>query len=518
MSEFDEAAPAAPTQRRRPAPAVDLSRVDRLPPHSLEAEQGVLGCCLLAPVDSLTLCVDRLRSGAESFYDLRHQTLYATLAELFRQSKPVDVISVQQCLADAGELEGVGGLAYLSALMDAVPSAANLTYYLDIVGAKYRLRRLGKVCTEALGRLHGWQGDPAQLVDEIERDILALNDEGGAADPGARRMGEFMPKVLDVINGHRQGVRQKNGPFSGLNYLDNVTCGFGPGQYIVLSARPGCGKTSLAMQIVEWAALEEKVPVGVFSMEMLGEELTLRQVFGRGRVSMRKFRNGFLLKTDAVKLVHSVNALEKADIWVDDACGLTFARFAAKARRLKAKHNVGLLVVDYLQLMDGDEQSENRARELSKVSAGIKRLAKELKLPIIVLAQMNREWEKDAKRKPQLSDLKDSGQIEQDADVVMFLYDVHLGSDADDPDSPKMKWLKRSQLTSTVPSECTNFETWRKYIRRINCLVAKQRSGESGIDCELVFVKEWTRFVDIGVGDVEAAAEQKSAGGMNLPE
>lgn len=445
--------------RRSNAPAVDLIKLDRLPPHSIEAEQGVLGCCLLSPNDAIGSCVERLKMGADSFYDLRHQALYSALLTMWDGRSPIDLITVQQHLKNAGQLDGVGGLAYLSSLMDGVPSVANLDYYLGILIEKHVLRGLVRSCTQVIGRVHEFQGDVAGLVDEVERDILAVGDCLDSSE-GEKSQKDHVREAIDAIQ--RRGSGQMTGIPTGFDRLDKVTGGLQAGDMVVIGARPSCGKTSYAFQIA-MAAAEKGLPVGMFSLEMIGGMINQRAIGTIARVNVQQTtwsEKQYALMAEAAK------RLAKLPIHIDDRSGLKMGQIKAKARRWHKKHGIKLLIIDYLTLIRPRSDKVDRQASVAEISNEIKALAKELRIPIIALAQLSRDIEKGKERKPMLSDLRESGQIEQDADLIGFLY-------KEEPDhDPKDLLVK------------------------INLLIAKQRNGALD-DIRMVFNKEITRFEEV---------------------
>ena len=449
---------------------VDLSKVDRLPPHSLEAEQGALGCILLAPNEAMGSCVEKLKAGAELFYDLRHQTLYDTLAAMYDARDAIDLITVSQKLKDIHQLEGVGGLAYLSALLDATPSAANLPYYLEIIREKFILRRMIATCTEVVARVYEQPGEVDTLLDEVERDILKISEDRETVT--IKPMKDLVRGAIDLIQDYHQRQGGLTGLATGFTELDKMTSGMHAGEMIVIAARPSMGKTSLAMNIAEHVAIDQKLPVGVFSLEMTSESLVLRMLCSRSRVNLRNIRDGFLAERDFPKLTGAAGKLAAAPLFIDDSPGLSILQMRAKARRMAQQHGIKLFVIDYLQLLHSTaRRAENRQQEIADISSGIKSLAKELKVPVIVLSQLNREVEKDKKRKPQMSDLRESGSIEQDADVIALLYKPTSGDD-EDGGAPT------GEDNDAVP---------------VNLLIAKQRNGPTG-DVNLTFLKSYTRF------------------------
>ncbi len=456
--------------RRQKSTAVDLSKLDRLPPHSIEAEQGVLGCILLSPSESLGICLEKLKAGSEVFYDLRHQTLFGEFIAMYDARQPIDLITVQQRLRDLNQLDGVGGLAYLSGLMDAVPSAANLAYYLDIVREKHVLRKMLQTCTGVLGRVHEHEGEVDQLLDEVERDILKISQDRETITN--RGMKDLVRGAIAMIEDYHQRAGGLTGISTGFVDLDKMTSGMHEGEMIVIAARPSMGKTSLAMNIAEHIVINEGLPVGVFSLEMTSESLVMRMLCSLARVNGRSIRDGFLAEADMRKLTGAAGKMAKAPLIIDDTPGLSILQLRARARRMWQQHGIKVLVIDYLQLLHSSAKKaqDNRQQEIADISNGVKALAKELKCPVIVLSQLNRELEKDKNRKPRLSDLRESGAIEQDADVVALLYKP---STDDDEDAGTER-----QPQDVVP---------------VNLLIAKQRNGPTG-DVRLSFLKGFTRF------------------------
>jgi replicative DNA helicase len=445
-----------------------MTKVDRLPPHSVESEQGILGCILLSPNDCLGECIEKLKPGHLVFYDLRHQALFQTLVAMFDEKQAIDIITLQQRLKDKGNMENVGGLAYLSTLPDVVPSAANLQYYLAIVLEKYLLRKMVQTCTGIVGRVFDYEGEVDALLDEVERDILQISQD--RAQGTTTTIKDLVNKAIGTIEAFHQNQGQLTGITTGFADFDKMTCGLQDGDMIVVAARPSMGKTSLAMNIAEHVALDLKLPVGVFSLEMTADQLVLRMICSRARVNLRKVRDGFLAESDFPKLTGVAGKLANAPLYIDDAAGLAILQLRAKARRMWQQFGIKLFVIDYLQLLhSSSRRAENRQQEISEISGGIKALAKELHVPIIVLSQLNRELEKRGPgERPRLSDLRESGAIEQDADLVGLLYrEVKDGED--DTDAAMREALS------------------------VKLFIAKQRNGPTG-DVDLTFLKAYTRF------------------------
>ena len=455
--------------RRRKSSSAGAPNVDRLPPHSIEAEQGVLGCVLLSPNECLGECIEKIKTGAETFYDLRHQALYAALVEMYDQKTPIDLITLQQRLKDLQQLEGVGGLAYISTLPDAVPSAANLDYYLDIIREKFVLRKMIHTCTDAVARIYDNDGEVDALLDEVERDILQVTEAHVASSTSS--MKDLVNRAISKIEEYHANHGMLTGISTGFPDFDKMTTGLHEGEMIVIAARPSVGKTSLAMNIAESVSLDQKLPVGVFSLEMTADQLVLRMLCSRSRVNLRNIRDGFLAERDFPKLTGAAGKLAGAPLFIDDSSGLSILQLRAKARRMAQQYGIKLFVIDYLQLLNStSRRAENRQQEIADISGGIKALSKELKVPIIVLSQLNRELEKRGPgERPRLSDLRESGSIEQDADLVGLMY-KETKKDADDESNETEQ--------DAIP---------------VKLYIAKQRNGPTG-DVDLTFLKSYTRF------------------------
>jgi replicative DNA helicase len=458
-------------KRVRKPQAASGPTIDRLPPHSPEAEQGVLGCILLSPNDCMGVCIEKLKVGGEAFYDLRHQTIYSMLAEMYDKQEAIDLITLQQRLKDKQLLEQVGGLAYLASLPDAVPSAANLTYYLDFVQEKYFLRKMIHTCTDVVSRVYDYEGEVDALMDEVERDILRISE--ARVTQHSDTIKDLVKRAINQIEDFHQRQGMLTGVGTGFTDLDKMTSGLHPGEMIVIAARPSMGKTSLAMNIAEHVAIEQKLPVGVFSLEMTSESLVLRMLCSRSRVNLRNVRDGFLAERDFPKLTGAAGKLASAPLFIDDSSGLSILQLRAKARRMAQQYGIKLFVIDYLQLLHSTaRRAENRQQEIADISNGVKSLAKELNVPVIVLSQLNRELEREKDRKPRMSDLRESGAIEQDADLVGLLY--------------KPKPSGGDEEESAGGGE-------EQEAVAVNLLIAKQRNGPTGDVC-LTFLKSYTRF------------------------
>lgn len=437
--------------------------IDRLPPHSIEVEQALLGCQLLAPNDCVGLVIEKL--GVEALYDLRHQTIQKVITAMYDQRDPIDLITVQQKLKDANLLDSVGGITYLNAVQDAAISPANLTYFLDIISEKHQLRKMIQAATGIVSRAYDFSGEIVDLLDQSERDILAVRT---APDSGVAPIRNLVQSAIGRIEEkfHRKGAL--DGLATGFPDLDRMTDGLKGGEMIVVAARPSIGKTSLAMNIAEHVALNLKQPVGVFSLEMSADQLMMRAMCSNARVNLRNIREGFMSEADFPKLTAAAGRFSSAPLFIDDTGGLSIMQLRSRARRLWQQHGIKLFVVDYLQLLHGTSRKaeDNRQHEIAEISGGIKSLAKELNVPILVCSQLNREMEKTKGRKPRLSDLRESGAIEQDADLVGLLY------------KPGETEAEQNDESDAIP---------------VNLLIGKQRNGPTG-DVNLTFLKCFTRF------------------------
>lgn len=436
-------------------------------PYSPEAEQGVLGCILLDPKQCIGECVEKFKGASGVFHDLRHRCIYETLVEMYDSQAAIDLITLQQVLKDKGRLDEVGGLLYLSELPDKVPSSSNLSYYTSIVQEKYILRKTLEVCNDVINRIYTSTDEVDAIMDGVERDILGVSQSRVAES--STTIKELVKGAINRIEEYHQNQGKPMGLSTGFIDFDRMTGGLRNGDMIVLAARPSMGKTSLAMNIAEHVAVEQRIPVGVFSLEMTDESLVERMVCCRARVNLRDVVVGNLMEKDFPKLTVAASKIANAPLHIDDASGISILTLRAKARRMWQQHGIKLFVIDYLQLLHStNSKANNRQQEIADISNGIKSLAKELNVPIIVLSQLNRELEKDKDRKPRLSDLRESGSIEQDADLVMMLYKPVR---EDDDDGPPME-------TEAIP---------------VNLLIAKQRNGPTG-DVNLTFFKTYTRF------------------------
>lgn len=466
---------------RRIQPVNDDAHLDRLPPHSIEAEQGVLGCILLNPNEILPDAIERFTFG-DAFYDLRHRELFSHMRKLYEQHRPVDLLTLHERLTVGDKVESAGGWSYVTSLPDEVPSAANFSSYADIVSEKYRMRRMIQACSEAIARLYEFTGDDLDTaLASIEQSVLAAGEERTAdwMKPIAHHL-KVLAERLDP-NNYARGKGVVTGLPTGFAHLDKFTGGLHPGEMIVIAAEPSKGKTSLALNLIDHIAVRCGVPVGLFTMEMTGEQVALRMVVTRARADLLKVRTGFASKEELQDLQPAISDLAAAPIMVDESSGLDEFDLRARSRRMVKRAGCRLIVIDYLQLARSRKAKDNFER-ITNVSETCKAIAKDNRVPVVVVSQFNRDKER-RHRKPELSDLRGSGSIEQDADVVMMLYEPSETREIEDPVSKKKK---------TVRVENKNEDP----VWRVNLLIAKQRDGPRDWEVHLVFRRDCTRFED----------------------
>jgi replicative DNA helicase len=449
------------------SPTGSAQDIHRTPPHSVEAEQGVLGSMLISPRDAIGEVVEKIT--ADYFYVPAHQTIFDVLVDLWNTGAGIDLITFTQVLRDRNLLETVGGAALVTNLYTFVPTAANVGYYIDIVRDKYILRSIIAASTESVRRAYEEQDEVGNLLDEVEQRIFAVGE-----DRFKGQMLSMKDQVMEAIESIEKLYERKGGitgVSTGFVEFDRMTSGMHPSEMIVIAARPSMGKTALAMNIAEHVAINEKLPVGVFSLEMSGQQLVQRLLCSRARVNLQKVRDGFLGERDFPSLTAAASKLAEAKIFIDDSASLTILELRAKARRLKAQQDVQLIIIDYLQLLRSTSRraQDNRQLEISEISAGLKGLSKELKIPVIVVAQLNRQPEQRTGGKPRLSDLRESGSIEQDADLVGLLVRPEM---YEEDEEARQEKSGEAEL-----------------------IIAKQRNGPVG-EIPLTFLKEFTRFED----------------------
>jgi len=446
-----------------------LPDIHRLLPQAPDAERGVLGSYLLAPREIGGLCAEK-QIKPEHFHLPAHAQIYATLVELWDANKPIDFITLTQLLRDRNQLEQVGGAAYITELFTFLPTAANAVYYADILQEKFTLREIIKVCTEYAARRYDEQDDVPSLLNDVEQKIFGI-----AQDRFKEKTASMKDQVMQAIHAIEELYDRRGaitGLPTGLAELDKMTDGLHKAEMIVIAARPSMGKTALAMNIAEHIALEEGKAIAVFSLEMSTSQLVQRLLCSRARVNLGNVRNGFLTERDFPALTTAAAKLADSKIFIDDTPGLSILELRAKARRLKSQHNIEAIFIDYIQLLRSTSKraQDNRQLEIAEISSGLKGIAKELDIPVVVLAQLNRNPEQrsgDSKGRPRLSDLRESGSIEQDADVVGLLVREEYYAENDEE-------KEESKGKATL-------------------IIAKQRNGPVG-DVPMTFLKEFTRF------------------------
>ena len=435
----------------------------RLPPQNLEAEISVLGGVLLDN-EALNRVLEVIKEG--DFYRESHRKIFSAVLDLYERSEPVDLITLTEALRKREVLEQVGGIEYLNSLVNSIPTAANIAYYAKIVKEKAILRKLVNRATDIVSQVYGHAGNVDDFLDQAERSIFEISED--------RVRPSFYP-IKDIIKSSFKTIERLyekrqliTGVPTGFAKLDELTSGLQPSDLIIVAGRPSMGKTAFALNITAHASIEAAVPSAIFSLEMAKEQLAIRMLCSEGKVDAHRLRGGFLSESDWPKLTRAAGSLSEAPIFIDDTPGITVLEMRAKSRRLKAEHNVGLVVVDYLQLMRGRADSDTREQEISDISRSLKALAKELNLPVIALSQLNRRVEERGDRRPQLADLRESGAIEQDADVIIFLYrDEVYNKSEDNPNKGKAE-----------------------------IIIGKQRNGPTD-KFELTFLDKFTCFEDI---------------------
>jgi replicative DNA helicase len=430
----------------------------KLPPQNNEAEQSVLGAILIEN-EALLKAIEIIHP--ENFYRESHRLIFRSMIELFEKNEPTDLITLTEHLRKKNNLEEVGGASYLTTLCEQIPTAANIEYYAKIVKEKAVLRRLIYCATEIATRGYSNQDEVGELLDFAEKSIFDITEDQVKASVFPLR--EILKTSFKAIENLYNKKELITGVATGFTELDQITSGFQPSDLIIIAGRPSMGKTAFSLNIAHNAAYESKVPIVVFSLEMSKEQLALRMLCSEARVDAHKMRSGFLSESDWPKLTRAAGKLSEAKIFIDDTAGMGVLEMRAKSRRLKAEHGLGMVIVDYLQLMKGRGTIDSREQEISDISRSLKALAKELKVPVVALSQLNRRVEERAVKKPQLADLRESGAIEQDADVILFLYrDEVYNPDSADKGSAEI-------------------------------IIGKQRNGPTG-EIRLAFIDRYTRF------------------------
>ncbi len=438
----------------------------KLPPQNIEAEQSILGGILIEN-SALNRVLEILTY--EDFYRDSHQRIFSALVDLSEKNEPADLITITNKLKSSNLLEDVGGPSYLASLIDMVPTAANIEYYARIVKEKATLRKLIDVATQIITQSYSDSGDIDTFLDEAEQAIFRISEN--KVKPSFYPMKDMVKESFKTIERLFERKELITGVPSGFKDVDRLTAGFQKSDFIIVAGRPSMGKTSFCLDLSRYAALEAEVPVAIFSLEMSKEQLALRMLCSEARVEAQKLRTGFLRESDWPKLTLAAGNLSDAPIFIDDTAAISVLELRAKARRLKADHNLGLIIIDYLQLMKGRGKVERREQEISEISRSLKALAKELSIPVIAISQLSRRTEDRPRQRPQLADLRESGAIEQDADVILFIY----------------------------REEFYREDTPNKGVAEV--IIGKQRNGPTGT-IELTFLKEFTTFKDIYRGEI----------------
>jgi replicative DNA helicase len=445
----------------------DLSaELRKIPPQQIEAEQSLLGG-IMQDGSSLPSALEVLKG--DEFYKESHRIIFMTIQDLFERNEPVDILTVTNLLAERKQLESIGGASYVAALVDTMPSIANIGAYAKIISEKAVLRRLIQSANEVMSFAYGGGKSTEEILDNAEAAIFKI------AERRIRNsyfpLKEVIKKNIEMIERYQEYRESVTGVTSGYKDLDKLTAGFQKSDLIIIAARPSMGKTALGLCIARNAARKESgVPVGFFSLEMSKEQLAMRLLCSEARVDSHKIRSGFLSRQECGKLLQAAGHFMDVPIYIDDTPSISPLELRAKARRMMSDQGLGLVVVDYLQLMRGRDNAERREQEISEISRSLKGLAKELDIPVIALAQLNRKVEERNDKRPLLSDLRESGAIEQDADVIAFIYrdEVYTKQACKEPGVAEI-------------------------------IIGKQRNGPSGETVKLAYINTYTRFEDYAV-------------------
>ncbi|HYA93465.1 MAG TPA: replicative DNA helicase [Thermodesulfobacteriota bacterium] len=441
----------------------------KLPPQHIEAEQSVLGGILIEneAVNRVTEILD-----ADDFYRDAHRKIYDALLNLSERDEPADLITLTNELRKSDLLDSIGGASYLASLIDSVPTAANIEYYARIVKEKAILRKLIQTSTEIITQGYEDRGDVEGFLDEAERAIFEISEK--RVRPSFYPIREIVKESFATIEKLFKKKEAVTGVPSGFKELDRMTAGFQPSDLIIIAGRPSMGKTAFCLDVAEYAAIGNKIPVAIFSLEMSKEQLVIRMLCSQANVEGTRLRTGYLNESDWPKLTIAAGNLSDAPIYIDDTAALSALELRAKARRLKSEHGLGMVIVDYLQLMKGRARVESRQQEISEISRSLKALAKELNIPVIAVSQLSRKTEERTGNRPQLSDLRESGAIEQDADLILFIYrDEVYNRSEDNPNRGKAE-----------------------------VIIGKQRNGPIG-KIDLAFLDKFTTFKDLYRGGNE---------------
>lgn len=445
----------------------------KLPPQNIEAEQSVLGGMLIE-----NKAINRVMEilSEDDFYREAHRKIYNAILNLSERDEPADLITLTNELRRMNQLESVGGASYIASLIDSVPTAANIEYYAKIVKERSILRKLIQTSTDIITQCYEEQGDVEDFLDEAERAIFEISEK--RVRPSFYPIREIVKSSFKTIERLYEKKELVTGVPSGFKELDQKTAGFQPSDLIIVAGRPSMGKTAFCLNLAQYAAIEKRIPVAIFSLEMSKEQLVIRMLCSEAMVDGTRLRTGFLHESDWPRLTLAAGNLSDAPIFIDDTPALSILELRAKARRLNADHGLGMIIIDYLQLMRGRGKAESRQQEISEISRSLKALAKELNIPVIAVSQLSRKTEERTGNRPQLSDLRESGAIEQDADLILFLYrDEVYNRSEDNPNRGKAE-----------------------------VIIGKQRNGPTG-KIELAYLDKFTTFKDLYRGDSELSYE-----------
>src|SRR5687767_8174202 len=446
-----------------------VATAERTLPHNLEAERSVLGA-ILVQNDAFNLAAQVIDS--RDFYRDAHRRIFDRMAALSERNHAIDFVTLKEELSRGGELDEIGGPAYIASLADGVPRSANVEYYAKIVKEKSTLRHLIHSATKILTEAYEAEQEPAVLLDEAERAIFAIAER--QIREGFVPLRDLVQNSFTTIERLQQHKGLVTGVPTGFIDLDEMTSGLQPSDLILVAARPSMGKTSLVLNIAQHVGTATDMTVGFFSLEMSKEQLFMRLLTAEARIDAHRFRTGYLSEKDYGRLSHALGTLAEARVYIDDTASVGVLEMRAKARRLKAEHGLHLLIIDYIQLMTGRGRFESRQQELASISRSLKGLAKELNVPIVALSQLSRAPETRSDHRPQLSDLRESGALEQDADVVMFIYREEQYRDAEGQPNQEAQGIAE-------------------------IIIGKQRNGPVGT-ARLAFIKEHTRFENLAHG------------------
>ncbi len=447
----------------------DLSS-HKLPPQNIEAEQSILGGILIE-----NYAVNKVMEvlAPDDFYRESHRKIYKALLDLSERDEPADLITLTNELKNNDHLDSVGGASYIASLIDSVPTAANIEYYVKIVKEKAILRKLIQTSTEIITQSYEDRGDVEGFLDEAERAIFDISEN--RVRPSFYSVKDVIKDSFKILERLYEKKELVTGVPSGFRELDRLTAGFQPSDLIIVAGRPSMGKTAFCLNVAQYAAIQKKIPIAIFSLEMSKEQLGIRMLCSEAHVEGTKLRSGFLNESDWPRLTIAAGNLSDASIFIDDTAALTILELRAKARRLKTEQGgLGMVIIDYLQLMKGRTRVESRQQEISEISRSLKALAKELRIPVIAVSQLSRKTEERTGNKPQLSDLRESGAIEQDADLILFIYrDEIYNRSEDNPNKGKAE-----------------------------IIIGKQRNGPTG-KVDLAFLDKFTTFKELYKGETE---------------